>query len=189
MVSTKTPQIVASPSAGDRRSPGTLRQYRPKRLLFPANLVQMNRLGLFACIGGSSLVGAQVPVMTDNQLYAAYCAGVIADRLEVLSRAPADANPKKVQSLIQYEKQRQLRFLDYLAATGAVSTGPGEQRAEGAYQALQRGRMEGAQCSAAIHECDAQGVNKREPCIGGHFMNLPPCSQTNRCDYPDNLPF
>lgn len=148
---------------------------------------------------------------TDNELYAAYCIGVMDERIG--TGAPS-ADPQKEQ----YERsvtapwvQLRQRFQTYLLSTGAIADPQRVDAALGLTAAARRGHTDMQQCLAALTtKCnrDACGYHYSTPsdplglrgpsptqskCIFEYLKTCqaqqPSCVRESRCDGPDTLPF
>ncbi len=129
---------------------------------------------------------------TDNELYAAYCIGVLDDQIQGLRSTFPTASGQKPIPELEQALQRQLapvmqsrqRFAGYLASTGAL-TDPARD-VWGLMVAQKHGREDYDQCLASLPQCAVTtSVQANVVCI----RSLPPCSRASRCQLPDVLPF
>ncbi len=179
------PNAGTRTNRSDRDRPGPCTSNRSK-LLCRGISVDRNMSSHFVLVLGALLLitdcaSAQAQAPTDNELYAAYCGGVMRE---------LDQGNAVVQ-------QASRRFSAYLMATG-VLTDPQRSSANiGAAMAIARGRTEARQCSAAIVACSDKVLgkegtppprdNKSSQLLA--CMEATPCARTTRCLQPDNLPF
>jgi hypothetical protein len=140
--------------------------------------------------------------VTDNDLYAAYCVGVLkAEYAPPSSYFPKPDLDMEMKRLIE-EADRQLqqeranrlnRFQRYLAARGYL-TNTSFDHLTRLQIAISQGESDAKQCSShlarflrCLNECnnnnEAQCFGK---CKGG---KMPSCQSSDRCNQPDALPF
>ncbi len=150
---------------------------------------------LGACIAAGQ-AGAQGVGATDNELYAAYCIGVIRNA-EAQPGQPA-SDPKLEEKLraggAAMRQQLLRRFSGYLAATGIMIDPARSDALIGLYAAMTRGAADNQQATATSSACqkslDGESnnrawANKYAACE----YNDPAFNRVVRCVQPDSLPF
>jgi hypothetical protein len=147
-------------------------------------------------LGWCLIVGANAQpladVATDQELFAAYCLGVIIaaqadpvnDVEEYLGRDAAERHK-------EYLSQKRSRFLGYLTARGLLSGSRNISATTGARLANQRGRADTPRCSAKVKECVDKYASK--PYVQKDINHCrdeeDACRASARCYNDDRLPF
>jgi hypothetical protein len=132
-------------------------------------------------------------VATDQELFAAYCLGVIivagqGDDLHVEETLGQDAARQQKE----YLSQKQSRFAGYLTARGLLSGSRSISATTGVRLANQRGRADQPRCSTKVKQCVDKYVSKRpyvQKDINDCRDEEDACRAIARCYNDDRLPF
>lgn len=144
----------------------------------------------------------QAASATDNELYAAYCIGVIRAAEEAPHQPAADPEVERrlSQTGAAMRQQALQRFQSYLAATGALTDNSRANSIFGLTNAMRRGQDDAEQARRTMNGCNVSvyGDGKHTP-IDGHVAAMQrflsctaqdqSVSREMRCLGPDNLPF
>lgn len=131
---------------------------------------------------------AQQPdIATNQEIFAAYCAGVLRTKL---GNAPSESKfPETRQRWAQLA-----RYRDYLAARGVLSNQRSPATVQGANLSAERGRLDQLACArqrdTCIDRCLAKPVDgdQASDCVDICVNSEPRCIQVSRCLEP-NLQF
>ena len=144
------------------------------------------------------IVGAnaqlQTDVATDQELFAAYCLGVIISaqgdgsfsELEALLGRDAAQQTKE-----DYSRKRS-RFHEYLMARGLQSGSRSSTATGGARLAIQRGQADVPRCNARVGACVTKFASKNpyvQKDVDDCRDEEDACRKTARCFTDDQLPF
>jgi hypothetical protein len=153
---------------------------------------------LGVALGCSLIVGANAQpladVATDQEIFAAYCLGVII-------AAQGDGSISEIETLLgrdaaQRQKeslgQKRSRFFGYLTARGLLSGSRSISAMRGARLAKDRGQADGPRCSAKIAACATKYASKRphvQKSVDDCRDEEDACRASARCYNDDRLPF
>lgn len=133
-------------------------------------------------LANSSYAQAQSSGATDNELYAAYCKGVV----DGIGQATAEG-----QAISR-------RFLGYLYATGVMTDPQRRNAIMGLGAATKRGSTDQQQCNVTMDACSEAILgganvplpnNKRGSQVQACMIRDSHCQRSSRCFAPDALPF
>jgi hypothetical protein len=150
-------------------------------------------------LGWCLIVGAnaqpQADVTTDQELFAAYCLGVIIAAESdgsLISFIEETSGRDEAQQTKERYRQKRSRFLGYLTARGLLSGTRGVSATTGALLAKERGLVDSPRCSAKVHACVDKFASKR-PYVQKNIDDCrdeeDACRKSARCYDDDRLPF
>jgi hypothetical protein len=152
-------------------------------------------IALGTCLTVAAYAQPLPDVATDQELFAAYCFGVIIAAESdgsFISNIEETMGRDAAQRQKEHLSQKRSRFRGYLLARGLLSGSRSISAMSGARLAKERGQADGPRCAAKIEACATKFASKRphvQKDVNDCRDEEDACRASARCYNDDQLPF